>query len=161
MIDPIMRWAFHVAVVLGGILVLAIPIAIAAIPSSLEKFRFTELPPLPPTWTNASAFPSDQAICTIRYHGLSIFDAIGLAFGSYDVQRNQAVFDRQLEYFFGRNAEQVIHYEIEELEQDVPLLIYKVSGVTVFAFRGLVPGPELALQLEIFSNITESNFCWI
>jgi hypothetical protein len=88
----------------------------------------------------------------MRYHGLSIIDTLGLALGGYDIWRNPAVFHQQLQYFFGQDAEKNITYTVEELAPDVPLLIYNVSGTTVFGFRGFATAAEFALQVEMFAD---------
>jgi hypothetical protein len=146
--DSIMQWTFRGAGAFAMIAMIAIFIAQGVVPSSLRTFRFQELPPVPETWSNVPAFETDDPVCSTRYQGLSIIDALGLALGGYDVKRNLEVFTRQMEYFLGPGATERISYSVEELAPDIPVVIYNVSGTTVFGFRGFATGAELAIQAD-------------
>jgi hypothetical protein len=160
---PLVGWLFRSPeAILQGIFRLGFALAVvvtigalagqAYIPSYLSTFRFTELPPLPENWSNVPENPAGLAICSNRYEHLSVIELLGLAFGGYDINRDSGVFSRQMDYFFGPNA-QGISYEVIELEPDIPLLIYNVSGTIVFAFRGFATGPELAVQVERLASL--------
>jgi hypothetical protein len=147
--DPVMRSTFRFASIFAVILLIAVLSVILADPSYLETFCFHELPPLPVDWSNVSAFASDDAVCVMQYHGLSIVNAFDLAFGCYDIHRNQSIIRHQFEYFFGQDLEQTISYTIEDLGVNLILLIYNVFSLTVFAFRRFVAVPEFGFQLEM------------
>jgi hypothetical protein len=147
--DPVMGWTFRFAWIFAVILFITVISVILAHPSDLEAFCFHELPLLPVHWSNISAFASDDAVCVMQYHGLSIVNAFDLAFRCYDIHRNQSVFRHQFEYFFDQDLEQTISYTIEDLDANMTLSIYNVSSLTVVAFRGFVTVPEFGFQLEM------------
>jgi hypothetical protein len=78
---------------------------------------------------------------------------VGLAFGGYCINRNNDLFPRQIDFFFGPNATERIDYEIAEIGHDVPLLVYNVSGTTVFEFRGFASGREPLMQIERLASL--------
>jgi hypothetical protein len=80
-------------------------------------------------------------------------EMIGLALGGYDVNRKADVFSRQMDFFFGPNSTDRIDYEVFELGRDVPLVIYNITGTTVFAFRGFASSSELAVQVERLASL--------
>jgi hypothetical protein len=69
------------------------------------------------------------------------------------IDRSPSVFSAQMDFFFGPNSMERIDHEVKELAPDVPLVIYNVSGTTVFAFRGFASGPELAVQVERLASL--------
>jgi hypothetical protein len=153
--DAVLQWAFRGAVAVAAAAMLAILIIKGGIPSYLQKFRLQDesLPPIDTrTWNSTPAFQIETGPCAVRYEGLSLLQAVGLALGGYDLGRNQVVFDRQMQYFFGPNATETISYSVEQLSPYVPMSIYNVSGVMVFGFRGFATGPELALQAEMIAR---------
>jgi hypothetical protein len=54
---------------------------------------------------------------------------------------------------FGANATDRMDYELTEIGAGVPLLVYNVSGTTVFAFRGFASGLELSMQIERLASL--------
>jgi hypothetical protein len=150
--DTVTQRAFRGAAVGAIVSLLAILISLAAIPSYLTTFRFSDLPPLPMNWSNAEAFESIAAVCTVRYHDFSILQLLGLAFGWDEVNRNNDVFVRQLEYFFGPADKHGITYNDEELLPDVPFVVYNMSDTIIFEFRVFALGKEFALQMELLAR---------
>jgi hypothetical protein len=137
----------------GSVVLLMILVGVRFRASSyISNTRFDSLPPLPANWSNVPAFPSADDVCNAKIHGISILDALGLAFGGYEIQRSPTLFLSGLEHFFGPNASQLIRYEAEELDTDIPLVVYNVSGVSMFAFRGFSTIPELGLQFEMLAR---------
>jgi hypothetical protein len=134
-----------------AVIIAVIGVVIAAPSLTKDAFRLSNLPPVPNGWTNAPEFDTGEALCNVRYEGLSVVEAIGLALGGYDIDRDQTVFDHQLKYFFGPSATD-ISYSHEWIVKDVPVVIYNISGTTVFGFRGFSTGREVALQLELLSH---------
>jgi hypothetical protein len=160
-LDPIMRWCFRLGTIFAGILlIIAVPVLLLVAPSYINPVRFDSLPPLPPNWSNIPAFPSVASVCNSRAEGLSILDALGLAFGGYEVQRDSSAFLRELNYFFGPNSSQSIGYETDQLAPDIPMLVYNISGVTVFAFRGFATIPELGIQIEMLARYRVLPFAY-
>jgi hypothetical protein len=162
--NPLVGFLFHTPEasmqgVFRGAFVLAVLVMIAALigrgflPGYLSTFRFDELPAVPANWSNVAGDSADHAVCTKRYSGLSVIELIGLAFGGYDIKRDESVFNQQMDFFFGPNATEWIDYEVIELEPDVPLLVYNISGTTVFAFRGFASGRELSVQVERLASL--------
>jgi hypothetical protein len=151
--DSVLQWVFRGATILAGTLTVVTLIGAVAVPNILKTFRFESLPSLPADWTTDPMDPANLAICTNRYEGLSMIELLGLTFGGYDVNRNEAVFRQQMDFFFGANSTDRIEYEVVELEPDVPMLIYDISGTKVFAFRGFASGPELSVQVERLASL--------
>jgi hypothetical protein len=157
-VDHVLQWSFRGAAILSVLAMIAGFVFRATTPGILTAFRFTELPPLPPDWSNASGSLANLAVCRGRYEGLSVVEAIGLALGGYDVTRSEAVFSRQLDFFFGPGAIDRISYEVENIAPDVPMVIYNVSGTTVFAFRGFATGRELLIQIQMLAQYYVAPF---
>jgi hypothetical protein len=151
--DTILRWVFRWATILASLLTVGSLIRVAVIPGYLTTFRFETLPSLPAEWSSDPQNAKNLAVCTNRYEGLSVIEMIGLALGGYDVHRSASVFSRQMDFFSGLNSTERIDYEVVELGPDVPLLIYNVSGATIFPFRGFASPSELAVQIERFASL--------
>jgi hypothetical protein len=151
--SSLLQWLLRLATILAGVLTLFCLIAPSLISKNLSILRFQELPRLPETWSMAPDRPRDLSICSNRSGGLSVIDLVGLAFGGYDLGRNDDVFNRQMNFFFGPNATDWIDYEVHELETDVPLIVYNISGTTVFAFRGFASTRELSIQVEMLASL--------
>jgi hypothetical protein len=148
---PRLRYSCFTAVGFVIVLILTVMIAIFVVPWYLNHDRFSQLPPLPDNWTHEPDFPPRDMVCRARYEGLSLLDAIGLAFGGYDIKRDPTLFDEQLAYFFGPSASE-INASVEYLADGIPMVIYHISDTTVFGFRGLSSGPELAIQVELIAH---------
>jgi hypothetical protein len=143
-----LQWVFRIAAILAVLLTIGAIIGSAVLLTYLQTFRLSDLPPLPANWSNVPKNPVNLAICSVRYEGLSVIELLGLAFGGYDINRNERVFNRQMDFFFGPNATERIDREVTNLAPDVPLVIYNISGTTVLAFRGFASGPEFVVQVE-------------
>jgi hypothetical protein len=149
----LLQWVLRGAAILAVLLTAGCLIGQAVIPNYLLTFRFTALRSLPANWSAVADHPADLAVCAHRYDGLSVIDLLGLAFGGYDIGRSDDVFHAQMDFFFGPNATDRIDYDVHDLAAGVPLLIYNVSGTTVFAFRGFASGPELSVQVETLASL--------
>jgi hypothetical protein len=156
--DSMLQWILRGATILAVLLTIASLIVQAVVPRYLSTFRFEQLPSLPANWSNVPEDGINHAVCTSHYEGLSLIELIGLAFGGYDINRNDDIFRRQMDFFFGANATERIEYEIADLGHDIPLLIYNVSGTTVFAFRGFASGRELSVQVERLASLWIAPF---
>jgi hypothetical protein len=114
------------------------------------SYRISELPP--PNFTTFSMLPNesyDSTVCQIHFHGISLLDAIGFALGPYDVDRNPAVFESQMQYFFGANWSELFDYNVHYVGESDPFVVYHLrNNLTVFGFRGFASGAESALQIE-------------
>jgi hypothetical protein len=151
--DGVLQWAFRGATILSVLVMLGALIGGAVVSKSLSTFRFDELPPLPVNWSNVPDNRVNLQVCVNRYENFSVIELVGLALGGYDVSRSESVFNRQLDFFFGPNSASWIDHEVVELGPDIPLLIYNITGTTVFAFRGFASGPELSVQVERFASL--------
>jgi hypothetical protein len=70
------------------------------------------LPPLPENWTRIPDFTASPVAWPAGYGELSLFEAVGLALGASDLNRDMDVFDQQMLYFFGSESLN-ISYSVE------------------------------------------------
>jgi hypothetical protein len=121
----------------------------------MTKIRISDLPRANESaFATVGDFPSRFDVCSASYDGLSAIQMIGLALGPYDVEDNPAVFDLQMEYFFGSNWTDIFSYEVFHVHDADSFIAYqrKADGLMVFAFRGFSSGAETALHAQIVAQ---------
>jgi hypothetical protein len=111
--------------------------------NSLRPVDYTE-------FAMGSNYSFQYPICTAEFLGLSVFEVLGLAFGPYDVVRNETTFDIQMQYFFGPNWTNRVGYEVHYFDDADPFMVYRMldTNTTVFGFRGFASGAEVALHAQ-------------
>jgi hypothetical protein len=150
--DAVLIWSLRISTVVAVVSMIGVLIAKGTVGGYLDAVRLSQLPPLSPNWTRTPSFVSDAPICRAEYQGIELIQTLGLACGGYDVDRDVDLFERELQYFFGPNESTFVSYSVRYLMPDVPLLVYNISGTTVFAFRGFATGRELAIQAELIAR---------
>jgi hypothetical protein len=148
---PKLKWSCYGAFGFAIVVIVGVVAVVIAAPSFLDHLRLSELPPIPANWTNIPDFDPGEMVCKARYEGLSVIEAIGLALGGYDIDRDDKVFEEQLKYFFGPRASD-ISYSVESIAENVPVIVYNISGTIVFGFRGFSTGREVAIQVEVLAH---------
>lgn len=96
----------------------------------------------------------DHPLCILNFYDVSAIEAYGYALGGYDVIDNPPVFVNQMKTFFGPDYASHITYEVYNLTDSFPFIIYHdhLINTTIVSFRGFNTGIELSFILEMFVN---------